>query len=712
MRTLLLVVPLSLIFLITHAQRGSVIGGLSKSANNDRDEAVKLSRQAKKLWKDEQYFEAEKLYFKANELFPTVSFMKELADLQFDLGNVKGANKAWDECIHRLSSTTLYSKKEISDMLYQAYYYKIDDNIKRGSGAVALKTTVSAIENLKDDHKNMFSFWKSPSFSNHILFVAELAFYLEEKESLTKMQALLQHNFEKADGPQFYVDVYLKMLEGKYDEAIARALEVEDKGGDFFSSKSVSRFMLPMMYAYKGDFEKSEEWMKKSKRNILIGDKAFFAVDGRNALTQKKYKEAVEFFSAAIKPRNIMFSSIEQPGKFANYTKRAEAYEGMGDFVNAKKDFESALVYEAEYEPALTGLARLEGRVISERRKDKTPPEILITEPSQLSRGLNVTIAGNDVMIKGIAKDSFGIKSVTINGNAVYAKEDGNFWGNALLSAGNNKVTITATDLAGNTSSKTIEVEQKVNPVTTTEEIVAVAEKEGKNYALFIASQNYDDPSIPSLENPITDAVKLKVILKKDYGFKEDNIISLYNPEKNNFKQQFQQLTEVLQPEDNLIIFYAGHGVWVEKEKKGYWLLTDAKRNDTETWMPNKDVLDMISKLPTRHTLLITDACFSGSVFKTRSIGKDAPVAMQSISQKISRVAITSGNDTEVPDESVFMKYLVKALSENKDKYLTAQKMFINHIFEAVISETKTEPRYGTLELAGHVGGDFIFNKK
>jgi metal-dependent amidase/aminoacylase/carboxypeptidase family protein len=85
---------------------------------------------------------------------------------------------------------------------------------------------------------------------------------------------------------------------------------------------------------------------------------------------------------------------------------------------------------------------------------------------------------------------------------------------------------------------------------------------------------------------------------------------------------------------------------------------------------------------------------------------------VREMSEKISRVAITSGNDTEVPDQSVFMKYLIKALSENKEKYLTAQKMFITQIIEAVMTESKTEPRYGTLELAGHVGGDFIFIKK
>jgi len=125
----------------------------------------------------------------------------------------------------------------------------------------------------------------------------------------------------------------------------------------------------------------------------------------------------------------------------------------------------------------------------------------------------------------------------------------------------------------------------------------------------------------------------------------------------------------------------------------------------------------MIARVPARHTLLITDACFSGSVFKTRGLDlgkKDEtnPSMVQHMNEKISRVAITSGNDTEVPDKSVFMKYLVKALSENKEKYLTAQKMFVNQIIEAVMTETKTEPRYGTLELAGHLGGDFIFIKK
>ena len=91
-------------------------------------------------------------------------------------------------------------------------------------------------------------------------------------------------------------------------------------------------------------------------------------------------------------------------------------------------------------------------------------------------------------------------------------------------------------------------------------------------------------------------------------------------------------------------------------------------------------MLNMIAELPSRNTLLIADACFSGSVFKTRNISTFDHQNIKDLNNKISRVAITSGNDTEVPDESVFMKYLIKALESNKEKYMTSQKLFVNNI--------------------------------
>lgn len=130
-------------------------------------------------------------------------------------------------------------------------------------------------------------------------------------------------------------------------------------------------------------------------------------------------------------------------GKFQFYTARAAAFEGLKEFDKAKNDYEAALIYNPDYAPALNGLARLEGRIITERKTDKAPPQITITEPA-VTRGLIVKAAGNDVMIKGIAADPGGLKSVTINGEKVYSQEGGDFGGNIALKEGVNKVTVAA----------------------------------------------------------------------------------------------------------------------------------------------------------------------------------------------------------------------------------------------------------------------------
>jgi tetratricopeptide (TPR) repeat protein len=509
---------------------------------------------------------------------------------------------------------------------------------------------------------------------------------------------------------------YVYFEKGDYESALNVAETIK---GVWIKYQYKIKFMI---YAVNGKSEealKEYKMFKTSERGLTntfqktTNDEYYYlaVIDLQN----KDYISALSNLDSALNFRSQKGSAPSNAAgydlmdKWKVYKLIGDAYTGLQQYDKARDNYTISLLSNPEYEPAQKGLLQLGSQVVLTLETDKTAPAILITEPAT-NRGLEIVSAGNDILVKGTAADPSGLKSVTINGLVVYAQTDGNFWGNVPLKAGVNKIIVIATDGAGNASEHTFEIEKK--SAIATSAIVPATTKEGKNYCLLIGAQNYEDLNIPSLENPIQDAVKLKIILKKDYDFEDGNIFNLFNPSANDVKRQLLELTNVILPEDNLLIFYAGHGIWVEKEKKGYWLLVDAQRNDSTTWLQNKDVLNLIAKLPSRHTLLITDACFSGGVFKTRSIGKNAPAALKTMDEKISRVAITSGNDTEVPDESVFMKYLVKALTENKEKYLTAQKMFINQIMEAVMTETKTEPRYGTLELAGHIGGDYIFAKK
>lgn len=54
---------------------------------------------------------------------------------------------------------------------------------------------------------------------------------------------------------------------------------------------------------------------------------------------------------------------------------------------------------------------------------------------------------------------------------------------------------------------------------------------------------------------------------------------------------------------------------------------------------------------------------------------------------------MTSGNLKEVPNKSIFLKYLVQRLEENQNKYLTANRLFLS-LEDAVINNTENTPRY------------------
>jgi len=687
--------------------------------------ALELINKSNKALKNDDLIEAEKLYYQSLKTYPITNGSNSLALTKLEIGDNRGANKVWDNLIARLISHPQVLTEQSTDIgsfiklsyrpsaeyIKMVRLVKATANFYKGDIRIAHEELMVLKKEGALDPANMATLGETS------LQVGDYEITQEVIDELTKFYI---NNKNKTLliglGTQLtptYLTAKLALAKGDFTNAVkfAEQLKESDRSDKHIWTVKANLINSEAQLGL-GNIEKSKVYHEAAIKNIVYTKNSpeIAYVGGLIALAEKRYPEALERFNVnlSFKPSSFKYGTLY--AQQITYTKKAEAYLGLNDLVNAKQNYESALLYFPNYEPALSGLAKLEGNQATIRKIDKTGPEIKISEPT-ITRGLKVVASGDNVMIKGIALDPSGLKSVTFNGQSVYSKEAGDFWGSITLTEGLNKIVVSAIDIAGNSTEQTFEIERPSSAVVVPVEPVS-KEKIGKNYAVFIASQNYDDSAIPSLENPISDAIKLKLILKNNYNFSPENIYTLFNPQRSDFAKKFLELKEAIQPEDNLVIFYAGHGVWVEKEKKGYWLLTDALRNDVNTWVPNKEVLDMIAELPARHTLLITDACFSGSVFKSRGIGADAPVAMKEIDNKISRVAITSGNDTEVPDVSVFMKYLIKALSENKDKYLTAQKMFVTQIIEAVMTESKTEPRYGTLELAGHVGGDFIFSKK
>ena len=229
----------------------------------------------------------------------------------------------------------------------------------------------------------------------------------------------------------------------------------------------------------------------------------------------------------------------------------------------------------------------------------------------------------------------------------------------------------------------------------------------GKFYALIIGNNDYQDPEIPSLDEPVSDATKLFDVLTTRYTFEKSNVTFLKNATYVQMIQAFDDLSNRITKNDNLLVFYAGHGWWNELKNLGFWLPIDAKKSNTAFWIPNSRISDYMSSIKSKHTLLIADACFSGSIFKTRGL-IDAKPSINKLYELPSKKAMTSGTLKEVPDKSVFLQYLVQRLTDNSERYISSDMLFAS-FREAVLNNSPTEPQYGTIQNAGDEGGEFIF---
>lgn len=345
---------------------------------------------------------------------------------------------------------------------------------------------------------------------------------------------------------------------------------------------------------------------------------------------------------------------------------------------------------------------------------DTEPPLITINEPA-VTRGMKVANASKSLSIKGTVYDQSGVVQVTVNGTDAYLGENGEFWADVMLAVGENSIDVRAMDTKMNTAEQSFTIlrEAAKMPLQTNLTQPGGMRLEGTYHALIIAVEDYNDPVINKLDYPVRDASSLQTMLTTYYTFESKYVTFLINPKREDIINAFDHLAQKLYENDNLLIFYAGHGYWDENIKQGFWLPADARRTSRAQWLSNSTIRDYIGGMRTKHTLLIADACFSGGIFKTRAAFSEAPKSVQELYKLPSRKAITSGAMKEVPDKSVFVEFLTKRLRENAEQFLNSESLF-SSFREAVINNSPNGqvPQYGEIKETGDEGGDFIFVKR
>jgi hypothetical protein len=231
----------------------------------------------------------------------------------------------------------------------------------------------------------------------------------------------------------------------------------------------------------------------------------------------------------------------------------------------------------------------------------------------------------------------------------------------------------------------------------------------GKYYALIVANGTYASAELQSLKRTIPDAKALKEILQTKYTFDPENVYTLYDMKRDNLIMALDEIQKKLTPEDNLLIYYAGHGKMDEESGIGYWLLSDAALSSRINWFSNSSLTDYIKSIKARHIFLVADACYAGSIFYSRGAMDGAPPSIVDIYKNKSRTAMTSGGTTEVNDDSKFSEILIEMLRSNTDQYLTSSQLFRAIERPVMTSGSNTAPRFGVIQGVNDMQGDFVF---
>lgn len=229
----------------------------------------------------------------------------------------------------------------------------------------------------------------------------------------------------------------------------------------------------------------------------------------------------------------------------------------------------------------------------------------------------------------------------------------------------------------------------------------------GTYHALVIGIDNY--PNLTHLKTAINDARVVSDILRRKYGF---DVTFLKNPGRSDIITALGNLRNKLTRQDNLLIYYAGHGWLDNKADEGYWLPADATLNDESNWISNSTITASIRANEAKHVLVVADSCYSGKLTRAIHINRKIPGYFNRLCKQKARIAMASGGLEPVEDSgsnghSVFAAAFINALKAN-NTVIEGTEVF-SQLRRTVILNADQTPEYGDIRKAGHDGGDFLF---
>jgi len=350
-----------------------------------------------------------------------------------------------------------------------------------------------------------------------------------------------------------------------------------------------------------------------------------------NQVTRDKLTALLDEIRGRSKPEDIFIFyysgdvKSDENGSYIDFNEKdtLQGRIGIGDFMNALDFVYAHKKMIITDKPSASLLSFITTRYINAGRN---APEVIYLSPgtetplqengvslftAQLAQTLE-DLKKND---KFSAKDFVDKASFTLGRGQYYFPVLSFSFGKDFLLYENKTATLAGTDAAPLATRGT-------DIINRAEKSNEVASGPQRNYALLFGTDLYTDPGFDKLSNPIRDVETIGKLLKEEFGF---DVTIIKNPTLDRIETTLSEFRDGKNygSNDQLFIFFAGHGVYDEKSKMGYLVANDSKVKDPnyKSYLSYSDLGNKYLKnISCNRIFLVLDACFAGSFFDNNSV--------------------------------------------------------------------------------------------
>lgn len=249
----------------------------------------------------------------------------------------------------------------------------------------------------------------------------------------------------------------------------------------------------------------------------------------------------------------------------------------------------------------------------------------------------------------------------------------------------------------------------------------------GAYYALLIGNEEYNNTMAwRKLGTPHADVDALGKMLKNGFGFE---VIVKKDLTRGKIIDLIEDYKSKLSENDNLLIYYAGHGYL--RSDGGYWIGVNGKKKSRSDWLKYTTISDLIDRqsgMKAKHVIVISDSCYSGAAYRNKNdfprkdIKETEFQWIKRIVTTPTRIIITSGGNQPVVDKlgnsehSIFAEELLNKLNSvvTKNGIIIGQDLHrlispeVHYRTKRVLGDAQS-PEYKKIPGTGDLGGDFLF---